>query len=155
MSFPCEIQQRPAQPTLAVRFTAPVQELPQHIGRAYGSVMQYLTERGEYPAGMPFALYHNMDMANLDIEAGFPVAHALPGEGDVQPGEVPAGTYAIGHYTGSYAELGPAYDELTDWTAAQGYIPTGVAYEWYLNGPDEAAPEQLKTDIMFEVTRAE
>jgi effector-binding domain-containing protein len=30
-----------------------------------------------------------------------------------------------------------------------GYQPTGVAYEVYLNDPDETPPEELQTQIAF------
>jgi len=32
-----------------------------------------------------------MDMENLDVEMGFTVGRPLPGKGEIQAGEVPAG----------------------------------------------------------------
>lgn len=151
--YPCRIQVRASQPTLSVRFTAPVQALPQHFGRIYGSIMQYLGEMGEDHAGPPFAMYYNMDMQNLDIEAGFPVKKALPPRGDIQACEIPGGTFAVCHYTGPYSQCAPAYDHLADYAKDQGYAPTGLAIEWFLDGPD-VPPEKMRTDIAYEVHRA-
>jgi effector-binding domain-containing protein len=38
----------------------------------------------------------------------------------------------------------PAYTALTKWIEDNGYQATGVAYEWYLNDPREAAPAQTQ-----------
>jgi effector-binding domain-containing protein len=135
---------------LAIRFRAPVPDLPRHFGRVYGAIMQYLEELGEPHTGAAFAAYYDMDMQNLDIEAGFPVSRPLPGKGEIQSGEIPAGTYAICHYTGPYDGVGPAYEELTQYVKEKGYAVGGVCYEWFLNGPD-VPPQDLKTDIAFPV----
>jgi effector-binding domain-containing protein len=113
--------------------------------------MQYLEELGESHTGNAFAAYHNMDMQNMDVEAGFPVSRALPGRGDIQPGKIPGGWFAVCHYTGPYDQLGPAYEFLTQYSADRGYHPGSVAYEWYLTGPD-VPPQEMKTDIVFPVT---
>jgi effector-binding domain-containing protein len=94
MPYNCELKQQPAQPTLKVRTRAAVQDLPQLFGKSYGAIMQYLGELGEQPAGMPFAAYHNMDMQNLDIKIGFPVARKIPGKGEIRASEFPGGKFA-------------------------------------------------------------
>jgi effector-binding domain-containing protein len=35
--------------------------------------------------------------------------------------------------------------------ADQGYTPSGVAYEYYLNDPNQTPPEELKTRVVFPV----
>jgi effector-binding domain-containing protein len=152
MKFPCEIQQLAARPTLAIRFRAPVEDLPMQFRRVYDAIMAYLISIGEEHAGAAFAAYHNMDMKNLDVEAGFPVAQPLPAKGEIRPGTFPGGTYAVCHYTGPYNEIGPVYEDLRRFTERQGYRIGNVAYEWYLNGPDEL-PEALKTDLVMPVVR--
>lgn len=152
--YPCELQEHPVRPILSIRFRSPVQDLPTHFGRVWGSLMEYLGTLGEYPTGAPFAVYYNMDMQDLDIEAGFPVARPLPGRGEIQPSEIPGGMFAVCHYTGPYDQVGPAYEELTQFVQQQGYIPSGVAYEWYLNDPAAVPPQELQTDVVFPVSRA-
>lgn len=149
--YPCELQTQAAQFTLAVRFRSAVTELPVQFSRAYGAISAYLQELGATPAGGVYAAYHNLDMQNLDVEAGFTVTEPLPGKAEIQPGTVPAGTYAICHYAGAYEAMPPAYDDLLQFIQANGHAPAGPAYEWYLNGPDDPPP--LRTDIALPVTR--
>ena len=79
MSYEIKLLELPDQPMLAMRSILPVAKLPEFFGKAYGGVMTHLEELGEYPAGMPFASYFNLDMNAMDVEAGFPVAKELEG----------------------------------------------------------------------------
>ena len=151
--FPCDLQEHPTRPTLTIRFRTPVEELPKHLGQVYHAIADYLEELGEEHAGPAFTAYYNMDMQNLDIEAGFPVSKTLPAKGEIQASTIPGGTFAVCHYTGPYEQVSPAYDQLMKFTMDKGYEARGVVYEWYLNGPDEVPPEKYKTDIAFPVKR--
>jgi effector-binding domain-containing protein len=51
--------------------------------------------------------------------------------------------------TGRYGDITPAYDALTQFVKEQGYEPTGISYEFYLNDPAETPQEQLQTQIVF------
>jgi effector-binding domain-containing protein len=152
--FPCELQERAAQHTLSIRFRAAAQDLPAHLGRIYGSVMQHLETLGEQDTGAAYAAFHNMDMQNLDMEAGFPVSRSLPGKDDIQAGQIPAGMFAVCHYTGPYDQVGPAYEQLMQFIMERGYTVAGPAYEWYFDGPD-VPPQDSRTDIVFPVMRVE
>jgi len=149
MAFQCEIKEQVAQPTLSIRARTPIQGLPKLLGESYGKIGEYLAELGEQPAGAPFAAYYNMDMQDLDVEIGFPVAKPLARKGDIQASEVPGGKLGYVLHIGRYSEIAPAYDALTEYVIEQGYEPTGVSYEFYLNDPEETPPEQLKTQIIF------
>jgi effector-binding domain-containing protein len=151
MPYHCELKQQAPQPALAVRTHAAVQDLPRLFGESYGAIMQYLGELGEQPAGMPFAAYYNytdMDMQNLDIEIGFPVAHGIAGRGEIHASEFPGGKLASVMHVGPYDQCGPAYDTLTQWVKEQGYEATGVAYELYFSEPT-TPPEETKTEIVL------
>lgn len=149
MSAQCELLNRPAQPVLAMRTRAAVQDLPQTMGRVYGAIAQYLGQLGEHPAGPPYAAYYNMDMQDLDLEIGFPVARALPGQGEIQPGQIPAGPAVAYLHIGPYDQAHTAYAALTQWLQANGREATGVAYEMYLNDPTVTAPEALQTQVVM------
>jgi effector-binding domain-containing protein len=150
MVYTCELKQLPAQPVLFTRTRTPVENLPQELGKAYDAILKYLAGLSEAPSGPPYACYYNMDMQDLDVEIGFPVAQKLPGNDEIQADEIPAGLYAACEYTGPYSEIGPeAYDPLNHFVTDQGYTPTGVAYEYYLNDPSETPQEELKTRIVF------
>ncbi len=151
--YPCELKEQAAQHALSIRFRSPVQDLGVHFGRIYGGIMQYLAILGEQPTGAPFAAYYNMDMQDLDIEAGFPVARPLPGKGDIQATEIPGGMVAVCHYTGPYDQVGPAYEQLSQFIRERGYAAAGAAYEWYFDGP-EVPPQDTRTDIVFPLKRS-
>ena len=152
MSYPCKVKEQAAQKTLSIRTRAAVQDLPQMFEAGYGQIAQYLGELGEQPVGPPFAAYYNMDMANLDIEFGFPVARILPGRAEIKAGEIPAGQVATCLHIGPYSEMEPAYNALTKWVEDNGYESTGIVYELYLNDPRETPPAQ--TQIIFPLKSA-
>ena len=149
MSYPCELKEQPAQPTLALRTRASVEQLGRVLGEAHGAIDRHMGELEEPCAGPPYAAYYNEDMQDLDIEIGFPVARELPGRGQIQAGEIPGGQVATCLHTGSYSDIEPAYQALGRWMAENGYEPTDVAYEIYLNDPKEVPPEELQTQIVF------
>jgi effector-binding domain-containing protein len=151
MAYDCKITELPLQHTLSVRVRTPVGDLPQHFGRVYGAVFQYLAELGVPPAGEPFGAYYNMDMQDLDVEIGVAVPQALPPKGEVQPGIIPAGRFVFTEHTGPYDGVGPAYEALAAYADAQGVEPTGVAYEYYLNDPSQEPYEEPRTRIVYPV----
>ena len=148
MAYQFEIKEQAAQPTLFVRGTYAVQDLPKFFGKTFGDIVQYLASLGEQPSGAAFCIYYNMDMRALDIQAGFPVARTIPGKGDIQSGEIPAGKYVSGLNIGPYDKMEPFYDALNQWVKAQGEEVTGVAFEWYFSPPD-TPPQDVKTEVWF------
>jgi effector-binding domain-containing protein len=90
-----------------------------------------------------------MDMQDLDVEAGFPVTRRIASKGDIRASETSGGKVATCLYTGPYSEIEPAYTALSQWIKDNGYEAAGVAYETYLNDPDQTSPEELKTQIAF------
>jgi len=151
MEYRCEVVERAAQPTLAVRTRTPIERLAQVVGQAYGEVWQYASQLGLQPSGAPYVAYYNMDMKDLDIEIGFPYERELPGKGNVAAGAIPGGKAATCLHVGPYPELGKAYEALHAWMAANGHTPTGVAYEIYLNDPQTTPPAELQTQLVFPV----
>jgi effector-binding domain-containing protein len=99
MTHTCELKEMPAQPTLVVRTVTNVQELPSTLGAAFQAVAEHLNGLGKALL-VPYVAYFNMDMDNLEIEAGFPVERATPGAGTVQGSELPPGRYGVCMYTG-------------------------------------------------------
>ena len=149
MSYHCEVKEQPAQDTLSIRTRAAVQDLPRVLGEGYGKIAQYLAELGEAPAGPPFAAYYNMDMADLDVELGFPVVRPLAGRGGIKASELPGGRVATCLHTGPYSDIEPAHTALAQWIAENGYEATGICYEFYLNDPDETPAAELQTEIIY------
>ncbi|MBN2257857.1 MAG: GyrI-like domain-containing protein [Anaerolineaceae bacterium] len=143
----CEIKEFPDRPILSVRTHAAVQDLPQVLGDIYGRIMAYLGEQKTEPTGMPFVIYYNMDMSNLDIKVGFEAPTGLAGNADIQPGTIPAGRVVSMVYTGPYEECGSAYEAITKWMKDNNLTGNGTAIEFYLNDPRVDPPAQTRIEM--------
>ena len=149
MDYKFELSDHLSQPVLSIHTKTPVSNLPQELGKAYGALIQYLNEIGEQPSGPAFAAYYNMDMENLDVEMGFPVAKPLVGKGEIKAGEIPAGRQVSYVHKGPYNQMEPVYNAMMQWIEENGQTPTGVSYEFYYNSPLEVAESELLTKIVF------
>lgn len=148
MDYKIEKIQTDDQPVFCIRTTCRVDELPQIIGKSYGQIMQVLAKYGEQASGAPYVAYFNMDMQALQVELGFPVSKPLAAQGEVVPGSIPGGTKLTTLYTGPYDKMVPAYEQLGQYAKDNGFEPNGVAYEYYLTGP-ETPIDQHQTRIVF------
>lgn len=151
MDYKIELKEEKSQPVLAVRFKSSVQEVPSQLGRIYGSIINYIEKLGCTDPLMPYAAYFNLDMQDLDIEAGFTITKAVSGEGEIHAGEIPAGQQVSCVHKGPYTACEVAYNQMTAWMQKNQCTPTGVAYEFYLNSPEEVPESDLLTRIMFPV----
>ena len=151
MALDIELVQQETQTVLFIRTRTTLADMPKVIGESYCKIAQYLEELGEQPAGMPYAGYHNLDMQDMDLEMGFPVAKLLPGKGEIKPGEIPAGKYVTCMYKGPYAQMEQAYNQIFLWMQGENLKPTGVYYEYYFNSPDEVPESELLTKIAIPV----
>jgi len=149
MNYQFELLEKPAQPVVSMRTRSSVESLPQVLGGAYGSIMTYLNEIGAEPAGPPFVGYFNMDMQDLDLEAGFPVSKPIAGKGELKPSVIPAGPRVACIHIGPYNQIENAYIAIMEWIAANGQTSTGVCYEFYLNDPANTPENELMTEIVF------
>ena len=149
MDYKFELSEQPAQATLSIRTRTKMENLPQVIGQAYHAIFEYLNEIKESPVGAPFTAYYNLDMEDLDVEMGFPVAKPLTGRDNIKPSTIPAGKQLAYLYKGSYQGMAPIYEAMAQWMQENGYTPVGTAYEFYFNSPEEVPESELLTRIMF------
>lgn len=151
MSINCELKEMPVQPVLSIRTNTSLENLPQTIGESYGKVMAYLGQNGLKCTGAPFTAYYNLDMSDLDVEMGFPVANKTEGNADIKSSEIPAGKYVTYLYTGPYSEMGPVYEGMNKWIAEKGYETTMPCYEIYFNSPADTPQDKLQTQILLAI----
>lgn len=149
MGYIFQIVETEKQPVLSVQKTTSVSNLPNVIGEVYGAIVKYIVECGNEPLGPAFIAYYNMDMENLNVEIGFPVAKEMEGQGEIEFRYIPAGKKAIGFHKGAYQELETIYEKLAQWISKKGYEPTGVVYEYYFNSPQEIPASELITKVEF------
>lgn len=142
------------QPTLGMRTRTPVERIAAFYDRAYPLVLECIRAHGLEPAGPPFALMRNADPTDLDVEVGWPVAHALAGageavDGEIVGGEIPPSRVATFVHVGSYADLPDVYRKLQQWMSSEGLHGTGTMYEMYLDDPRETPVAERRTKIAF------
>lgn len=141
------LEERPAQPYVARRTLATMQELGTVIPQEHQRVYAWLRQHGITPAGAPFIRYRVIDMmAQLDIELGVPVASAVTGDDDIVADALPAGRYATLIYTDVRRGV-EANAALLEWGARQGLVwdswtaengeGFGARLETFLTDPQE------------------
>jgi effector-binding domain-containing protein len=146
-----EFKEQEKQPVLSIRMRTTLADLPKIIGDSYHKIAEYLEELEEQLVDVPFTAYYNMDMQNLDVEMGFPVARLLPSKGDIKAGEIAEGPVATYMYKGHYSEMEPVYNEIFKQIKEKGCQPKGVYYEYYYNSPDEVPDSELLTRIVIPI----
>jgi len=160
-----KLDNRTEQPYMGIRTQVPMEEMGSGlIPRLHGEVMGYLKKQGAAPTGAPFIRYWVINMpGKMDIELGWPVASALPGDGRVASGSIPAGRYASLIYTGIMNGVA-GNKALLDWGAQQGLVwdswPTdagdafGARYESFLTDPDDE-PDMAKWETEVAIRLAD
>jgi effector-binding domain-containing protein len=154
-----KLEDRTEQHYVGIRTQVPMEEMGSGlIPRLHGEVMDYLKKQGVAPDGPPFMRFHVINMpGKMDIELGWPVASALPGNGRVSAGALPAGRYASLIYTGIMNGIA-GNKALLDWGAEQGLVwdtyasdqgdGFGARYESYLTDPaDEPDMAKWETEV--------
>ena len=151
MTLNIELVEQETQTVMYIRTRTSFADMPKLIGESYCKIAAYLGELGEQPAGMPYAAYYNLDMQDMDLEMGFPVARQLPGKDEIKLGSIPAGKYVTCLYKGPYGQMEQAYNEIFKWLQENNRELTGVYYEYYYNSPDEVPESELLTKIAIPV----
>lgn len=147
-SYAIEDRLLEAQATAVMTASLPTEEIGPFLSAAFGTVAAYLAEHARKPAGMPFARYRRLGEARFAVEAGFPVASPVSGDGSVHPSLLPGGRAAATWHVGPYEEVGPAYEALAGWIAAHGATSDGDPWEIYDSDPaTEPDQRRWRTEI--------
>ena len=139
-----------ARPSVAVRTAVQLQEIGDKIGELMPVVMAVASESASGPV---YARWHGWDLAtgDGDMELGIPVAQHVPGSGDVQPTELPAGRAAVYWHVGPYDDLRNSWEVVRDWVSAKGLTSRAAPWEEYCSDCSVTPPEQLRTRIVWPV----
>jgi effector-binding domain-containing protein len=156
-----KIADRAAQPYVAIRqkVTIPFGEA---IGPIMGELFGTINAKGIQPSGPVFFKYNIVNMPELEIEFGVPVASPIAGDGRLVSGTLPAGRYAELTYWGHYDNLMDANAVLIGWAKQRelAWDSTDEAdgehfaarVEIYPNSPDEEPdPEKWETTVAIKV----
>ncbi len=155
-----KMDRRSKQIYMGIRTIAPFKGMSKVIGKLNDQMNAWAEVHEVKPAGPPFLRYHVIDMRGfMDIEFGLPVHKALPEDGKVKAGILPAGRYASLIYSGGGISANRA---LIEWVRAQGldfdHWDTEQGdnfrsrYETYLTDPDiEPRKSKWKIEVAIKL----
>ena len=148
MSYEIEIKEHPPQPIVAMRRKTTPERIGDTLTEILPAICRYLEEQGVQLAGPPFTRYHTFTATLVDLEAGFPVAIPVEGNGDIQAKELPGGPVAVTWHTGPYDTLSEAHAAVGKWLEGEGMEPAAAPYEIYWNAEDG---DRWRTEILWPV----
>jgi AraC family transcriptional regulator len=124
------------------------------INRAFQALTTTMAARGLFPkAGRMIAVFYDdpnsVPAADLRSHAGFEMLGEVAIEPPLESVHLTGGRHAVLTYTGPYAGLPAAYDQLyMSWLPGSGEEPADTpSFEVYLNSPMDTAPENLVTEL--------
>jgi hypothetical protein len=82
------------QPAAVRRATLPADQVGPWLADTYARVAAYLQRAGVPMSGPPYARYVFREH-EMEVEAGFPVANPILGDGQIEPSPLPAGPAAV------------------------------------------------------------
>ncbi|MCC0699630.1 GyrI-like domain-containing protein [Clostridioides sp. ZZV15-6383] len=113
-------------------------------------ISKYLEERGILSSGAPIVCFHNMDLAKLDVEVGFPVSTYIDGKNEILQRIVPTQKIITAIDLGPYELQDPTLEDLFSWAKNSGYKLHGDIYYQYLNDINRPPSEYL-TKMMLPI----
>jgi effector-binding domain-containing protein len=126
-----EVERLEPQLVVSIRAKALVSALGETMGERFTALSRYLAENGVTAAGPAFVRYHTFEEAETDVETGFPVVGAAPGEGHILAGELPGGSAISTWHKGPDHLLGEAYARIGAWLQEQDREAAGPGWEVY------------------------
>ncbi|HMS95092.1 MAG TPA: GyrI-like domain-containing protein, partial [Tabrizicola sp.] len=150
LMYPVILRTEPARRLAAISHKGPYPE----IGRAFEKLGSTVSARGFFGRfGNMVAVYYDspadVKPADLRSHAGLEAPADLPIDPPLEEVTLPAGRHAVLTFTGPYAGLQAAYDQLFGiWLPQSGEVPAdSPVFEVYLNSPMDTAPADLVTEI--------
>lgn len=150
LMFPVTVRTDPERRLAAVPHKGPYPE----IGRAFEKLGSTVAARGLCGRfGNMVVVYYDspadVKPADLRSHAGLEAPEDLPLDPPLEELRLPAGRQAVLPFTGPYAGLPAAYDQLFGvWLPGSGETPAdSPMFEVYLNNPMDTAPDDLVTEV--------
>lgn len=138
------------QPALLIRRRVKPSEIAATLAELFGRIFVHIQNNGGTISGQPFMHYIEWGPGLLTIEAGLPVASAIPGDGDIVMDSLPGGLVATTTHIGPYELLSQAHAAVQVWIHENGHQPAGSPWEVYVTDPaDYPDPKDWKTDVFW------
>ncbi|XBH21808.1 GyrI-like domain-containing protein [Jonesiaceae bacterium BS-20] len=119
-----------------IRQVVPLAGVPQFFDRAYTEIVAALHRVHRSPTGPPLGVSYGLPGETIDLGAAFPIATAIPQDGDVTTVTIPACEVATLTVHGAYDQISSGYDRLLTFINEIGMQPGPVAWEEYLTMPE-------------------
>ncbi|MDJ1434698.1 GyrI-like domain-containing protein [Halostagnicola sp. A-GB9-2] len=116
------LEHRSDRPCVEIPIEATLAEWGQ-VNALVGELLEWLERHEEPLVGAPFYRYRVLgdETRPFELEVGVPTEGRLDGDDRVQPGTIPAGTYAILVHEGDPDDLPGRHAALEDWAEASGH----------------------------------
>ncbi|HVZ21372.1 MAG TPA: AraC family transcriptional regulator [Vicinamibacterales bacterium] len=141
-----------AQPVVFARVKTSRTDLPAAIADGLGRTYARVQQEGLAIAGPPYVRYAEVSPGLMTIEAGFPLAAAASGGGEIHAGTLPGGAIVVALHGGPYDRLQDTYAEIERWLESNGLRGNGPMWESYLTDPAEVPdPANWRTEVYWPV----
>ena len=147
MIDPPEIVETAAQPMAYIHLTIPREDIRLVMDPGLSEIMGALVDQNIEPTGPWFTHHFRLVPEIFDFEICVPVDVPVKPVGRVQFGELPAMTVARTIYAGPYGGLGRAWQEFSEWIAANGHTPAEDMWECYVSSPPGKPRTQLNRPL--------
>jgi effector-binding domain-containing protein len=115
---------------------------------AFRAIGSFFERNGISPFGPPMALYHDWDGKRMEVDVGFPVgSETAVSDDEVKSGHMPEGQALKALHRGSYINLRQTYEAMEEFIKQKGLKTKDIAWEVYVNDPDNTPEEDLQTEI--------
>ena len=154
------MKNRDVQRYVAIKERLQREALGERVPGLFSKVHEWLAQNSVVTAGPPLIRYLVIDYnsGQVEIDAGVPVASAVPDHARIHPGKIPGGLYATVIHQGSYVDLMDTTAKLLAWgkehnirwqmTEESKVIRWSGRIEHYLVGPTaNPNPEDWRTEI--------
>lgn len=154
------VEQRAAQPYVAIRTRVSMEDIPTKLPPLLDEVFGWMTDKGLESAGAPFFRYLGGNMSHMEVDVGAPLAAPVEGDGRVIADTLPAGRYAVVLHTGDYSTVVEGSIALLKWSE-ENAVPwdrsdDGVEERWgarvehYITDPaEEPDSSKWETEVAF------
>jgi effector-binding domain-containing protein len=148
MDYDVEIVRTRPRHVAVIRFEATAETMSNLVGPAFGAVAADLEQR-HIPASGPAVAHYDMEPEGFAVAAGLVVDDPVPGDGIVEPMDLPAVEVATTLHVGPYEKLVEAYAAIERTVGSVGRrLDEHHMWEEYLDGP-EVPLERHRTVISW------
>ena len=140
---------QPKQQVISTRKTINfMKDFSDFTPEVFVEIMAYVETLDSLLGGEPFACFHNMDLENLDVEVGFPIADSINGQDEIKISTIPSEKVVTAIDQGPYESLDPSLNDLFIYIKNNNLEILGPIYYHYLNNTNCPEKEYLTKIII-------